>query len=299
VLLAFVFVASACGGSGRGRPAARLDALWQRDGVYTLDLLRARAEGALPAPRAVTLWDPVYKARKSFKGYALAELIASLPVPARSLAGWQLVFECADGYRAKLPLDSAFDDAGTLAFADESAAVSGWQPLKQGKQWLTPDPFYLVWAEDAGKSRPWPYAILRLVVEPSAPARSGAAAGASAGASGPAGSSASGDAVERGRGIFAAECSKCHSINLHGGTLGPELNVPKNVTEYWQDGQIERFIANPASFRAGSKMPAFERQLGPDGIADVVRYLKAMREQKAAPAAAEPTSGSGTGTSRE
>lgn len=289
LLVAVAVTAAACR-DGVSAPApsstsasnARLAALWDHAGdSYVLDLLRARADRAFPVAREAAVFDPVYKARKSFKGYALRDVMASLPVSARSLgAGWQVVFECADGYRAKLPIDAAIGtDDGLLAFADESAAISGWQPLKQGKQWLTPDPFYLVWQRDESKQRPWPYAILRIVVEPIA-AEGTAAERTAGGASATIPGANADGAVERGRGIFAAQCAKCHSLNLHGGTLGPELNVPKNVTEYWQEAQLQAFIRNPSAFRAGSKMPAFEPIIGDRGIADVLAYLEAMRDHK-------------------
>ena len=88
--------------------------------------------------------------------------------------------------------------------------------------------------------------------------------------------SASGSPEMQGFAIFKAQCIRCHSINLQGGEVGPELNIPQNITEYWKTDVLKAFIKNSAAFRAKSKMPVFE-SLSEKQVDLVVAYLKAMK----------------------
>lgn len=88
--------------------------------------------------------------------------------------------------------------------------------------------------------------------------------------------------VTRGFGVFMKSCIACHSINLEGGTQGPELNIPRNITEYREANYLVEFIKDPSSFRARSKMPTFKDSLSSEDIESVLGYLKWMREHKQA-----------------
>lgn len=72
---------------------------------------------------------------------------------------------------------------------------------------------------------------------------------------------------------------KCHAMNGVGGTLGPELNYPCSVTEYWNPGFLSRFIAKASSIRAGTKMPDFASMPGKD-VESIVEYLQYMGSHK-------------------
>ncbi|MCX8472031.1 MAG: c-type cytochrome [Sediminibacterium sp.] len=74
-------------------------------------------------------------------------------------------------------------------------------------------------------------------------------------------------------------CLKCHSINLEGGILGPELNAPFNVTEYWKEPFLFNFIKNPQSIRFHSKMPALD-SLSDQKIQSIIDYLSYMKSHK-------------------
>lgn len=82
----------------------------------------------------------------------------------------------------------------------------------------------------------------------------------------------------RGNKLFESTCSSCHKINGIGGGVGPELNRPYSVTEYWKDEYLKKLLTDPNSVREGSKMPAFH--LADDKIDDILAYLKWMSGHK-------------------
>ncbi len=79
--------------------------------------------------------------------------------------------------------------------------------------------------------------------------------------------------------LFKDNCIKCHSVNLEGGTMGPELNIPMNITEYWKIEQLKRFIKAPSLFRENSKMPQLDN-LNNEQLDLLIKYLQFMSNQK-------------------
>jgi cytochrome c2 len=86
-------------------------------------------------------------------------------------------------------------------------------------------------------------------------------------------------ANEHGFSQFFLYCIKCHSINSIGGSLGPELNLPCSVTEYWNPRLLDAFIAQPDAVRQSSKMPGFQSVPESDRAA-IVNYLQYMASHK-------------------
>ena len=78
---------------------------------------------------------------------------------------------------------------------------------------------------------------------------------------------------------FKNQCLRCHSINLEGGTIGPELNAPQNVTEYWAKDTLLKFIRDPGAFRYRDKMPSF-KELSDNHLQEVYGYLEHMKAYK-------------------
>ena len=226
----------------------------------------------------VVIQDPARRQLAQYQGYELNRLLTAWFGPE-----WQqaeaVVFHCADGYQPTIPVAVLIQHRPILAFAQPGR--SGFEPIRRANgQIVDPGPYYLVWDTsqdpDAAKenwlSWPWQLTTIELV----------AAQLPEAALLPPAGSS---DLVEKGYQSFQQHCLKCHSLNGYGAKLGPELNYPLNVTEYWPAATLKQFILNPQSVRAESTMSAFYAGL-PDKeqrVDEVIAYLKAMLNKKLAP----------------
>lgn len=84
--------------------------------------------------------------------------------------------------------------------------------------------------------------------------------------------------------LYKVHCAHCHSINGLGGSGGSELNVPMNVTEYWNAAALAEFIDDPRQVRAGSPMPKLPASIAdrPLAIAQLVAFLREMVQHKVA-----------------
>ncbi len=220
----------------------------------------------------LTVDHPVYKQEKTYRGYWLRDVMATAGF--EPLAARELIFHCSDGYAPSLPSERLA--AEELFLAVEQVGAPGgakWEKVRIGKEYLSPAPFYVIGRESASYKRfPWPLQVERIEALGTKPDHAlaypqGAAAG------GP---------VARGFDLFKTFCLACHSMNLQGGRLGPELNIPRNITEYWATGTLREFIGDPSAFRAKSKMPSFP-QLGKGDMDAVMAYLDYMKEHKRPP----------------
>lgn len=84
----------------------------------------------------------------------------------------------------------------------------------------------------------------------------------------------------RGFGLFQRNWGICQALNGVGGQMGPELNYPKNITEYWRSlTDIKAFVKNPTSYRHASKMPVVTH-LSNNELDEIARYLQYMAGHK-------------------
>jgi mono/diheme cytochrome c family protein len=244
-----------------------------RDGtvVRTLD---AAALTQACKPRSIELDDPYYEARKHFRACPLAAVFeAGFGKPPDRLEGEDVVFRAADGYAKVSTLGRAGEDGGFVAFG-EVDRPSGFAPM--GRQALDPGPFYVVWTKPAQHDThryPWPYQLVAIELT-NVRARYPHTV--------PAGLPES-DPAWHGYAIFRSECMACHAINREGGTVGPDLNVPRSIVEYRPVDQVKAYIKNPATFRYGN-MPAHEH-LSTADLDALVAYFDAMKDRKHDPGA--------------
>jgi mono/diheme cytochrome c family protein len=208
----------------------------------------------MPAATSVTIPDDVaYKREMSFRAVPAATLLEGV-APEDTLR-----FVASDGFVATLPAALLLARSGAIA----GGASAG--------------PFYLVWLNpERARITPeqWPYQVARIeAVAPLAKRYPMIAPAVSAH-----------DAVRRGYAVFEKNCSVCHTLNLGGdATVGPDLNVPYNPTEYMRVDALRRLIRDPQSLRRwpAAKMPAFERRLLSDrDLTDLLAYLRHMADRK-------------------
>jgi len=259
-----------------GSALAATDALTLRSPTTTQVLSLAQLKAKIK-PVTVTVYDPIYKKEKTYDGFPLSAVL-KLAGPLTANVD-EVVFHALDGYAPGIALDALKGHAAFVVFQEHGKA-NKWERLQSGKAWITPAPYYLVWAEGKalGEAYPRPYQLTRIELVsferrypnlyPLGVARD--------------------SPMARGFTVFKDHCLSCHSINLDGGTVGPELNIPKNITEYWSRDVLRGFIRNVSAFRLKSKMPVFERILTAAQVDDVLTYLDAMKADKIRPSVAAP-----------
>ncbi len=224
--------------------------------------------------QTLSIGDSVYQQRLTrFKAIPIAHLFEGLDIAALA------VVQCngTDGFSAildKARLLSA-DPGASKAYLAIEDPKHPWPPLA-GKT-NSAGPFYLVWtnpqASRIGREE-WPYQIasFHVLSDPHAMfPRAYPAADAPS-------------AVASGFQVFRKNCFACHKMNGDGGaSIGPDLNLPKNPTEYFDSTALARLIRNPASVRTwpGMVMRGFpEAAISDAELADLIAYLRYMSGRK-------------------
>ncbi|MFO1478913.1 MAG: cytochrome c [Turneriella sp.] len=218
--------------------------------------------------REVEVDDHYLQRRTSYRALPLAPLLRAW-APAGPYD--EVLFHCADGYEARASradLEQGRLDSFFLAYGEGGERFRSM--IQQGKSQVSPEPFYAVSTDPKGYATlSWPYEIVGVEFIRFADKYPGLLPDAVAQ-----------NAVTRaGFDLFRKECLRCHSLNLMGGEIGPELNVPRNITEYRDDAYLRAFIRNASAFRARSKMPPFA-QLTDAELGKVIGYLKVMARFK-------------------
>lgn len=236
---------------------------------FTIDLLSLKSKNLLINSQKVNVeMDPVYHKSKTYNGLVLKNIIENYSgLNPEKYEETKIIFECEDGYKPEMPLNKLLSADSYLAISDVDAPKgSDWERIYKDGHEMKAAPFYIVYKGVSVKdgSYKWPYNVVKLHFVPANndielifPKEKNA---------------------ESGYKLFQRHCKTCHSINGIGGTMGPELNVPKNVTEYWKENDLEAFIKNPASYRKNVKMPTLT--ISKKEISEIVYYLNVMVHQK-------------------
>jgi mono/diheme cytochrome c family protein len=248
------------------------DLSFLRDGTVVKRLGRATLERSCGA-RTVTIDDPYYHARKTFRACPLRRVL-ELGFGADALArpDDEFFLRARDGYVKTAPARVLAEDGAFLALADAEhahGADPGWQPIDRRQ--VDPGPFYLVWAgaEQRDPHRyPWPYQLVAIEIAAFAREYPHTLPSSAAPDSPP----------WRGFAIFRDECVSCHAINGEGGKIGPDLNVPQSIVEYRPVEQIKAYVRDPASFRYTS-MPSHPHLSAAD-LDGLIAYFDVMKTLK-------------------
>ncbi|HEY0837779.1 MAG TPA: cytochrome c [Azospirillum sp.] len=240
---------------------------------------RTFARAALLArPDAVTVTVPhdvAYGRPMTYRAVPVGNLVAADRLPPDSV----LEAVASDGFAAQLRADvvCATDGNGSTAFLAVEPDEAPWPPLP-GKS-VSAGPFYVVWVNPAAsgiRSEQWPYQVARLSSAES-PAKRWPQLGVDA-------ALPAADPVRAGQTLFVTQCMTCHTLNrAGGGTMGPDLNLPMNPTEYLQPHAFRRLVRDSRSVRAwpGQQMTAFTQDMLSDREIDLIlAYLAHMAGRK-------------------
>ncbi len=210
--------------------------------------------------------DAFFKTSKRYSAVPLRPWLDSVLAHTRfDTANAVVVFECGDHYQPTMLLSEVLGEKSAfVAFADHDAPA--------GKAWLDKvadkfAPTYLVWkGVGSGGHYVWPYGLTTIRLMSVAEEFKTVFPSDNLG-------------LQRGFHLFRENCMKCHALNHIGGGMGPEFNIPKNITEYWREADIMAFAQNPSAYRANSKMPAMPH-LKAEELQEIVRYLRYMTTRK-------------------
>jgi mono/diheme cytochrome c family protein len=193
----------------------------------------------------------------------------------------EVLLTCADGYQPTFPVRRLLEYDAWLAFDRVDASSFSILKLESGKRRRVDlSPYYLIWdnADDPALRGEgdygWPYQLIGIDFIraqdrfPNMTPAEGSSAQALAGFA-----------------AFRVHCTRCHAINGEGGSVGPELNVPRNPVEYREEAWLRQWIDDPSSLIAGARMPAFNKTVADRErvIDDIMVYLGAISVQKVQP----------------
>jgi mono/diheme cytochrome c family protein len=221
--------------------------------------------------------DVSYRVPMAYRAVPVASLLAGIRLPDDSV----IEAVALNGFVAQIP-------PSLLLNTDESKAVAWLAIERQDRPWPplphkdeNAGPFYIVWTgAEVGsiRSEQWPYQVAKLKSQPSPAARWPALAVDPA--------LPPTDPVRAGQALFFVQCLTCHKLNGAGAAnVGPDLNEPRNPTEYFTPQGLHDLIRNPRGVRTwpAQAMPGFP----PDYLSDreidlVIAYLKHMAGRKRA-----------------
>ncbi|MCH7868771.1 MAG: cytochrome c [Myxococcales bacterium] len=195
----------------------------------------------------------------------------------------EVLLTCADGYQPVFSVRRLLDYKAWLAFDRADAPEFSILKFESGeRRRVDLSPYYLIWDnyDDPELRRQgdygWPYQLIGVdfIRAQDRFPKMTPAAGAST-------------QVLAGFASFRAHCTRCHAINGEGGSVGPELNVPRNPVEYREATWLRQWIDDPSSLIAGARMPALNKELvdRDQVIDDILAYLSAISQQKIPPKA--------------
>jgi mono/diheme cytochrome c family protein len=218
--------------------------------------------------------DVTYHRTMTYRAVPLRALLGTARLPSDQ----EIQITGTDGFVTHVPASLLFNDAKphATAWLAIEPANAPW-PRAPGDGDI--GPFYVVWTDAAAshvKSEQWPYKVDAIRIASTLAATwPQIGVGKNVPADSP---------IRNGQTIFATQCMPCHKMNGAGdASMGPDLNIPHNPTEYFQPWVLRQFIRDPKSVRAwpDMKMHGFDRSAMSDADIDaVIAYLLYMADHK-------------------
>lgn len=221
--------------------------------------------------------DPLFPGKKMhYEAVPVASLFAGIQIPEDAT----IQYVCSDGFAASLSRKLVLNQSskGSIAYLAIEKEAEKWPRIDPTKS-QTAGTYYLVWKNPKASSIPresWPYSITGFEVKPSLRANYPAIF--------PDKSLPENHKVNRGLQAFMKNCFACHTINKQGaGSMGPDLNVPMNPTEYFKASALKIFIRNTQDVRhyPEDRMHPFPKEILSDvELTDLLSYLTYMAQHK-------------------
>ncbi len=220
--------------------------------------------------------DPAYGGQPmTYRVVPVAPLFASV----KTAPDATIQFRCLDGFAAPISRDRLLNRAASKsqAYLAIEPADKPWPEIKATGH--TAGPFYLVWDKPQLSqigTEEWPFQLASFDVKGSLASLHPAIH--------PDPKLAASHPAKRGLAVFTKNCFPCHTLNKSGdGTIGPDLNLPLNPTQYMQPKALRAFIRDPQSVRfyPADRMTGFPvSAISEKEMNNLLAYLKHMAGRK-------------------
>jgi cytochrome c2 len=230
-------------------------------------------------PAQITIFEPHELRNRKYIGFPSLPVLKKI-YKDQLTSNKDIYLTCTDGYKPSIPVVKFLKYNSYLVYKNVDNSNFTLINKNQNNEYIELKPFYLVWDNlkhselIKGGAYDFPYQIESIDLisfQQTFPNMSP-----------PISSSKS---VVSGFVAYRKYCSTCHTINGQGGGRGVELNYPVNVTEYFDEKWLKKWIENPGSIRFNSKMPALNLDIDNKEkvISSIIEYLKVMKEKKIKP----------------
>src|SRR5690348_12014852 len=233
-------------------------------------------DSLLARPDAVEITashDVAYGGPRMYRAIALAKLLEGVTIPPDSV----IEARAQDGFVTQIPRDLIYAKDGVVGYVAIETGDKPWPPIP-GKA-NNASAFYIAWVGPQATSvasMQWPYQLVSLSVQ-DAPVKRWPSLAVDPAL--PELHPARGGQV-----IFVNKCFTCHMLNQAGpASVGPDLNVPMNPTEYFTDAGLRALIRDSRSVRVWpeQRMPSFAKDdLSDEELGLIVAYLRHMADRK-------------------
>ncbi|MEM1008397.1 MAG: cytochrome c [Myxococcota bacterium] len=205
-----------------------------------------------------------YKKRMTYLYVRLPQVLKLVGIDFSKVASMR--FHCRDGFIGRWNPQNPKD---LLLALREKGNPKLFTDVAEGKETVNPGPFFVMTPDPKTRKQwDWPHQVFQITVSYQRTKTLSFPVGAKVGT-----------AVHKGYQLFSSVCLACHTVNLDGGQIGPEFNIPKNITEYRSRTYLRTFIQHPTSYRAKSRMPSFS-YLNSEQLDQILAYLTHMKKHK-------------------